>query len=370
MPSSIEKLHALGQSIWYDNIQRSLVENGGLASMISSGDIRGVTSNPSIFNHAISQSKDYDADLKALAAEGLTSEQIYEELVIKDIRSAADLFRPLYEETQGGDGYVSLEVNPNLAYETESTIAEAKRLWEKVDRPNLMIKIPATRQGLEAITQSISGGINVNVTLIFSLMRYADVIAAYIYGLEYRRKAGDPIENIASVASFFVSRVDTKVDQYLQLIIEERGAEAELAQVMLGEAAISNAKLAYVQFLEVFEGATFDDLREHGGGIQRPLWASTSTKNPAYSDVKYVEGLIGPDTVNTVPQQTLEAFKDHGRVDQTLTNDLDHARYVFQSIKGLGISMRQVTRELEEEGVKAFADAYNALLETIENRRE
>lgn len=368
MPSSIEKLHALGQSLWYDNIQRNLLENGGLAGMISGGDIRGVTSNPSIFNHAISQSRDYDADLKALAAEGLSSESIYEELVIKDIRSAADLFRPLYEETQGGDGYVSLEVNPNLAYETEATILEAKRLWEKIDRPNLMIKIPATREGLEAITQSISAGINVNATLIFSLMRYADVMAAYIYGLEYRRKAGDPIEDIASVASFFVSRVDTKVDQYLESIIEEGGNQAELAQVILGEAANANAKLAYVQFLEVFEGTTFDDLKEHGGNVQRPLWASTSTKNPSYSDVKYVEGLIGPNTVNTVPQQTLEAFKDHGQAEQTLTDDIDHGRYVRQSLKELGISMRQVTRELEEEGVKAFADAYNSLLETIESR--
>lgn len=368
MPASIEKLHALGQSLWYDNIQRNLLENGGLANMISAGDIRGVTSNPSIFNQAISQSRDYDADLKALAAEGLSAEEIYEELVIDDIRSAADLFRPLYEDSQGGDGYVSLEVNPNLAYETEATIAEVKRLWEKVDRPNLMIKIPATREGLEAITQSISAGININVTLIFSLMRYADVMAAYIYGLEYRRKAGDPIENIASVASFFVSRVDTKIDHYLKSIIDKGDEEAEPAQAILGEAAISNAKLAYVQFLEVFDGTTFSDLKGHGGNIQRPLWASTSTKNPAYPDVKYVDGLIGPNTVNTVPHQTLEAFKDHGRAEKSLTEDLDHARYVIQSLKGLGVSMRQVTRELEEEGVKAFADAYNSLLETIESR--
>jgi transaldolase len=369
MASAIDQLNALGQSLWYDNIQRDELENGALARMIAQGDIRGVTSNPTIFNQAISRSSHYDADLKRLAAEGLTAEGIYEELVVKDIRAAADLFRPLYEETEAGDGYVSLEVNPNLAYDTAGTIDEVERLWEKVDRPNLMIKIPGTQEGLEAITKSISAGINVNVTLIFSLMRYADVMAAYVYGLRFREQAGDSIENIASVASFFVSRVDSKVDKRLQAVIEGRGHAAELAEGILGETAVANAKLAYVQFLEVFEGSTFEDLEEQGGRPQRPLWASTSTKNPAYSDVKYIEELIGPNTVNTVPPNALEAFKDHGRVRVTISEDLTEARFVLESLDELGISLDQVTKELEEEGVKAFAESYNSLLETIEKRR-
>jgi transaldolase len=369
MASAIDQLNALGQSLWYDNIQRDELENGALARMIAQGDIRGVTSNPTIFNQAISRSSHYDADLKRLAAEGLTAEGIYEELVVTDIRAAADLFRPLYEETEAGDGYVSLEVNPNLAYDTAGTIDEVERLWEKVDRPNLMIKIPGTQEGLEAITKSISAGINVNVTLIFSLMRYADVMAAYVYGLRFREQAGDSIENIASVASFFVSRVDSKVDKRLQAVIEGRGHAAELAEGILGETAVANAKLAYVQFLEVFEGSTFEDLEEQGGRPQRPLWASTSTKNPAYSDVKYIEELIGPNTVNTVPPNALEAFKDHGRVRVTISEDLTEARFVLESLDELGISLDQVTKELEEEGVKAFAESYNSLLETIEKRR-
>lgn len=369
MASAIDQLNALGQSLWYDNIQRDELENGALARMIAQGDIRGVTSNPTIFNQAISRSSHYDADLKRLAAEGLTAEGIYEELVVKDIRAAADLFRPLYEETEAGDGYVSLEVNPNLAYDMAGTIDEVGRLWEKVDRPNLMIKIPGTQEGLEAITKSISAGINVNVTLIFSLMRYADVMAAYVYGLRFREQAGDSIENIASVASFFVSRVDSKVDKRLQAVIEGRGHAAELAEGILGETAVANAKLAYVQFLEVFEGSTFEDLEEQGGRPQRPLWASTSTKNPAYSDVKYIEELIGPNTVNTVPPNALEAFKDHGRVRVTISEDLTEARFVLESLDELGISLDQVTKELEEEGVKAFAESYNSLLETIEKRR-
>lgn len=369
MASAIDQLNALGQSLWYDNIQRDELENGALARMIAQGDIRGVTSNPTIFNQAISRSSHYDADLKRLAAEGLTAEGIYEELVVTDIRAAADLFRPLYEETEAGDGYVSLEVNPNLAYDMAGTIDEVGRLWEKVDRPNLMIKIPGTQEGLEAITKSISAGINVNVTLIFSLMRYADVMAAYVYGLRFREQAGDSIENIASVASFFVSRVDSKVDKRLQAVIEGRGHAAELAEGILGETAVANAKLAYVQFLEVFEGSTFEDLEEQGGRPQRPLWASTSTKNPAYSDVKYIEELIGPNTVNTVPPNALEAFKDHGRVRVTISEDLTEARFVLESLDELGISLDQVTKELEEEGVKAFAESYNSLLETIEKRR-
>jgi transaldolase len=370
MLSPIDELHALGQSLWYDNIQRGKLVSGELAAMVSRGEIRGITSNPTIFDQAISNSNDYDAELISLAKAGVETEQIYDELVTKDICAAADLFEPLYEESRGGDGYISLEVNPNLAHDTQATIEEARRLWNLVNRPNLMIKIPATQEGLPAITQSISAGINVNVTLVFSLKRYADVMAAFLYGLEYRRRAGEPIDSIASVASFFVSRIDTKVDKKLQEMMKRGGAGAKLTEGLQGEAAIASAKIAYGQFLEVFEGKTFADLEKHGARRQRPLWASTSTKNPVYSDVKYVEGLIGPDTVNTVPQHTLEAFQDHGQARLTLTTNLTEAQSALQSLEELGISMEQVTRELEDEGVKAFADSYNALITTIEKRRE
>lgn len=370
MVSPIDDLHALGQSLWYDNIQRKKLLSGELAALVSGGEIRGMTSNPTIFDRAISNSKDYDVELTDLAKAGLETPQIYDQLVTKDICEAADLFGPLYEESRGGDGFVSLEVNPNLAHDTEATIHEARRLWNLVNRPNLMVKIPATREGLSAITQCISAGININVTLIFSLKRYADVIAAFLYGLEYRQRAGESIDGIASVASFFVSRIDTKVDKKLQEIGKRGGVEAKLAEGILGEAAIASAKIAYGQFLEVFEGKTFAEIREHSGRAQRPLWASTSTKNPVYSDVKYVEGLIGPNTVNTVPEHTLEAFKEHGQARLTLTQNLTDAQSALQSLEELGVSMEQVTQELEDEGVKAFADSYNALLATIETRRE
>ncbi|HZD55855.1 MAG TPA: transaldolase [Anaerolineales bacterium] len=370
MVSPIDDLHAIGQSLWYDNIHRNKLVNGELAAMISRGEIRGITSNPSIFNQAISISGDYDEELTNLAKAGLDTEQIYDQLVTKDICAATELFGPLFQESRGGDGYVSLEVNPNLAHDTEATIKEARRLWNLVNRPNLMVKIPATQEGLPAITQCISAGININVTLIFSLKRYADVIAAFLYGLEYRQRAGEPIDGIASVASFFVSRIDTKVDKKLQEIIKRGGIEAKLADGILGEAAIASTKIAYGQYLEVFEGKTFAEIKEHGGRAQRPLWASTSTKNPVYSDVKYVEGLIGPNTINTVPEHTLEAFKEHGQARLTLTENLTDAQSALQALEELGISMEQVTQELEDEGVKAFADSYNALLATIETRRE
>ena len=369
MNSSIEVLHSLGQSLWYDNIERRLLENGSLAKLIDLGEILGVTSNPSIFEKAIAQSKDYDEDLKAMGAEGLDSTQIFERLAIVDIRAAADLFRDVYEATAAEDGYVSLEVNPALAYDTEQTIAEAKRLWDEVNRPNLMVKIPATQAGLPAITQSIVAGVNVNVTLIFSLKRYAEVISAYLYGLELRRQMSLPIDRLASVASFFVSRVDSKIDKILEEVIHQEGPNAGLAAGMLGKAAVANAKLAYEHFLNVFEGQEFKDLKDNGARVQRPLWASTSTKNPKYADVKYVEELIGPQTVNTVPQVTLDAFRDHGVAKETLTENLQEARDTFQALEDVGISMEQVTHELEEEGVKAFADSYDSLIESIEKRK-
>ncbi len=366
----IEQLHKIGQSLWYDNIQRRLLENGELASLIEHGDIRGITSNPSIFHQAISKSHDYDAALKPMAWSGWNSEQIFFQLAVEDIRAAADLFRPLYEQSNGEDGYVSLEVSPLIANNTQATETQVKQLWDWVQRPNLMIKIPATSEGIPAIRTAIAAGINVNVTLIFSLARYRQVIEAYFEGLEDRLARGLPIDRIASVASFFVSRLDTKVDAWLQRIIQEEGTNAALAISLLGKAAIANTHLAYALFREAFDSPRFKALRKHGARLQRPLWASTSTKNPAYRDVLYVEELIAPNTVNTVPPQTLEAFRDHGIVEIKLTGDTTAPRKVMEQLSELGISIDQATRELETEGVKAFADAFIALLTTIDQRRQ
>ncbi len=365
----IQKLHDLKQSLWYDNIQRRLLVNGELEQMISAGMIRGVTSNPTIFHNAISKSSDYDAALKPMAWSGWSASQIFHQLAVEDIQRAADLFAPLYEQTGGGDGYVSLEVNPLLANDADASVAEVGRLWNIVGRPNLMVKIPATKAGIPAIRQAIADGINVNVTLIFALERYQEVIDAYLSGLEDRLQKGLPIDHVASVASFFVSRVDTKVDRMLAAIASEHPEAAEKAQEMMGRAAVANARLAYAIFLKEFGSERFERLRQRGARLQRPLWASTSTKNPAYRDVIYIEELIGPDTVNTVPPQTLEAFADHGEVAGRLSSDITSEQQVISDLEALGISMAQVTRELEEEGVKAFADSYNALLEALEERR-
>lgn len=365
----IAQLHALGQSLWYDNIQRRLLENGGLAKMIRDGDIRGVTSNPSIFNNAIAKSSDYDSALKPMAWAGWGAEEIFWQLAVEDIQAAADLFRPLYDSTKGGDGYVSLEVSPYLANDTEKTVSEARRLWALVDRPNLMVKIPATKAGIPAIQQAIAAGINVNVTLIFSLARYEEVMDAYLRGLEERVSQGLPIETIASVASFFVSRIDTKIDAQLEKQIAGGGQNAAVAANLRGKAAIANARLAYALYDSVFRSERFARLKAMGGRTQRPLWASTSTKNPNYRDVIYVEELIAPDSVNTVPPQTLDAFRDHGEAAVTIARDLEGMKKALADLESLGIHMDQVTQELEVEGVQAFSDAFTGLLKTIDDRR-
>lgn len=369
--NTTQELHAAGQSVWYDNIQRGLLDNGELAGMIERGEIRGVTSNPTIFMNAITKSHDYDAGLAPLAKAGRDKEEIFWQLAIEDIQRAADLFRPLYDQSNKGDGYVSLEVSPYLAHQTDKTLAEAKQLWQRVDRPNLMVKIPATVAGLPAITGAIAAGINVNVTLIFSLERYAAVMDAYLTGLEQRVAAGLPVDMIASVASFFVSRVDTKVDGHLAAMIDRGGMRAEKAELLPGKAAIANARLAYENFKKVFGSARFQALKAQGARVQRPLWASTGTKNPKYRDVVYVEELIGPDTVNTVPPQTLAAFLDHGVVRPgTLEENVAEARQTLVHLESLGISMSAVTSELEQEGVKSFADAFTALLSAVDASRK
>ena len=368
---TIQQLHAAGQSVWYDNIQRGLLVNGELVGMIARGEVRGVTSNPTIFMNAITKSHDYDAGLVPLAQAGRSAREIFWQLAVEDIQAAADLFRPLYEETDGGDGYVSLEVDPYLANDTAGTLAEAQQLWQRVARPNLMIKIPATVAGLPAITGAIAAGINVNVTLIFALERYLAVMDAYLAGLEQRVTAGLPVDRIASVASFFVSRVDTKVDDRLAKIVARGDAHAGQAQRLPGKAAIANARMAYAKYQKVFGAPRFQALKARGARVQRPLWASTSTKNPAYRDVLYVEELIGPDTVNTMPPQTVTAFLDHGQVRSgSLLEDVAGAEQTLASLEALGISMAAVTEALEVEGVKSFADAYTALLDAVEASRK
>jgi len=370
MITKISQLTDMGQSLWYDNIERRLLENGELAELINRGDIRGLTSNPSIFNQAIAKSSDYDSALIPMAWAGYNDKMILEQLMVEDIERVADLLRPLFDKTQGGDGYVSLEVSPDLAYDTEKTITEAQRLWNIVNRPNLMIKIPATMPGLLAIQRSIAAGINVNITLIFSIDRYIEVMEAYISGLEERVIAGKPIDHIHSVASFFVSRIDSKVDKYLEPIIQASGHDAPIAKSLLGKIAIANARLAYQEFQKVFTSDRFIRLQAKGANLQRPLWASTSTKNPTYPDIMYVDELIGANTVNTVPPQTIDAFRDHGKVQLTIEKNLEEARENFADLEVVGISMQNVTRELEDEGVKAFSISFESLLATIKQRRE
>lgn len=363
--NTTQQLAQAGQSIWYDNIERKLLNNGELAGMIARGEIRGVTSNPTIFMNAITKSADYDASLAPLARAGEGDEAIFFHLAVEDIQAAADLFRPLYDQTKGGDGYVSLEVSPFLADDTIGTLAQALSLWQRVNPPNLMIKIPATKAGLPAITGSIAEGLNVNVTLIFSRARYAEVMEAYLAGLEQRAGKGLAIDGIASVASFFVSRVDAKIDPMLDKLAQGGNAAAG---ALAGKAAIANAKLAYAEYKNVFGGARFARLQALGGRAQRPLWASTGTKNPSYSDVMYVDELIGPNTVNTVPPATLKAFLDHGHVRQTLEADLPAARQVMDDLAALGICMDAVTQTLEDEGVKSFSEAFVTLLGAIRSK--
>jgi transaldolase len=365
-----QRLYQNGKSVWYDNVERRLLNNGELAGMIARGEIRGVTSNPTIFMNAVTKSHDYAAGLAPLAKAGKTGEEIFWELAIEDIQAAADLLRPLYEESNKEDGYVSLEVNPYLANDTQATLTEAKRLWKRVNRPNLMVKISATVEGLPAIMFAIEAGVNVNVTLIFSRERHWVVMEMYISGLARRAAAGLPIDSVASVASFFVSRVDTKVDGHLMGMIDRGGFRAEKAAEFLDQAAIPNARLAYHDFKVIFGSERFAKLQAMGGRMQRPLWASTDTKNPAYRDVVYIEELVGKDTVNTIPPVTLAGFLDHGVVrSNSLEEDLPGAYQAMARLEALGISMGTVTAELEPEGVKSFASAWKALMDAVEAKR-
>jgi transaldolase len=358
--SRLHKLSDLGQSVWIDYLSRDLLHSGELARMMKKDAVVGVTSNPTIFQKAIAAGNAYDEQLRDVLEEERDPKEIFLRLAVQDVSEALDLLRAVWDEGSGKDGYVSLEVDPNLAYDTEATVAEAVRLHELVDKPNLFVKIPATKPGLPAIEDMIAKGKSINVTLIFSLQRYEEVARAYIRGLERLVAAGGDPTAVASVASFFVSRVDTEADRRL----DEVGGHDKLK----GKLAVANAKLAYQRYKELFSGDTWDFLESKGATPQRPLWASTSTKNPEYRDVLYVEELIGPMTVNTMPEETIQAFQDHGKVALTLEQGVEEAEKVFSDFERAGIDYDAVTDTLEQEGVEKFADSFSELLEGIRSK--
>ena len=354
-PVDVQKL---GQSIWLDNLSRSMIRSGELQRLIDADGVVGITTNPSIFEKAVSGGAEYDETISQWLDEE-NPEAIYEALALEDVAAAADILRPVYDRTDGLDGFVSLEVSPFIAHDTDATVRAARRLFAALDRPNVLIKIPATPAGIPAIEESIAAGVNVNVTLIFALSTYAQVAEAYIKGLERHAAQGAPMGRVASVASFFLSRIDTYVDR-----------ELPEGSPLRGKAAIASAKRAYAHFGRVFKSARFAALEREGARVQRLLWASTSTKNPAYPDLMYVEPLIGPDTVNTVPPQTLEAFKDHGTVALTLAEGLDEAEASMAALADAGVDMDAILQQLQDDGVEAFADSFRKLLDGVRARRD
>ncbi len=364
----LKKLEAFGQSIWLDFISRNLMASGNLKRLIAEDGLRGVTSNPSIFQKAIAESSDYDKDIPAMVAEGKDVNAIYESLSQKDIQTAADEFHDLYVKTAAKDGYVCLEVNPHLAHDTAGTITEGRRLWKALNRPNVMIKVPGTKEGLPAITQLISEGINVNVTLLFGVPRYKEVAEAYIAGLEARVAKGEPIKQIASVASFFLSRIDVLVDPMLDKLVAQGGEKSERAKKLQGQVAIASAKVAYQHYKHLINSERFKKLTAKGAQPQRLLWASTSSKNPAFSDIKYVEALIGVDTVNTLPIETFDAYHDHGDPKLELEKDIDNANGVFQQLPSLGLDIDHITQQLEDEGVDKFNQSFDLLINALQQK--
>jgi transaldolase/glucose-6-phosphate isomerase len=365
-PNPLAELPKLGQSVWFDQMERKLVTAGKLQQMIDEDDLRGLTSNPTIFEKAIAGSDDYDGQLRGLAAQNKTREEIYDELVLEDIANAADVFEPVFRKTGGDDGFVSIEVLPTIAMDTQATIAEAKRLFGRLQRRNVMVKIPATPAGIPAIEESLAAGININITLIFSNDVYKQVMEAYLRALERRVEQNLPIADLNSVASFFVSRIDTQADKQLEAKLKDDPS----LEGLLGKVAISNAKLAYQEFKKVFSSERFQRLREKGAKVQRPLWASTGTKNPKYSDTLYIDSLIGADTVNTIPPATYAAYKDHGRPRPTIEENLDEAERVIKTFAEKGFSLKAITDKLTEEGVKSFSESFVSLMQTIEARRD
>jgi transaldolase len=365
MANRLQELHAAGQSVWLDYIDRTMLHNGELAKRIAGDSLTGMTSNPTIFEKALAQGTAYDAQIKDAAGER-TAWEMFELVESDDVRTACDIFRPVYDAAKGHDGFVSIEVSPGSAHDSTATIAEARRLWKTVARPNVMIKVPGTPEGAIAVRALIADGINVNITLLFAIEAHRRVIEAYFAGLEDRVKAGGAISGIASVASFFVSRVDTEVDKRLDACVKAGTCDANHADMLRGKAAVANAKLAYRLFRECFAGARWQALASKGAQLQRPLWASTSTKNPAYRDVLYVEQLIGPDTVNTMPPATLEAFRDHGVTALTVDQDLDSAERVISDLAAAGIPLAGVTDQLLSDGLASFQKSFDTLIAGLE----
>ena len=362
MSNRLQQLHDAGQSIWLDFIDRTILRNGDLARRIQEDALTGMTSNPTIFEKALAEGTAYDEQL-ASAPTSLTAWDLFELVETDDVRSASDCFRPVYDRTGGADGYVSIEVSPGAAHDARSTIAEAHRLWDEVGRPNVMVKVPGTTEGVLAVRQLTADGLNINITLLFSLDAYRAVIEAYMQGLEDRVAAGQEIAHIASVASFFVSRVDTEVDRRIDAMLPSAAPDvAARLTALKGRVAVANAKLAYALFRERFAGDRWSALARRGAKLQRPLWASTSTKNPAYRDVMYVEDLIGPDTVNTMPPATIEAFRDHGAVRRTVTAGLDAERQCVADLESLGISLSAVTDKLLVDGLASFGKSFDTLI--------
>lgn len=367
MTNTIKRLHTEhDQSVWQDDISRDMLQQGILKQRIDEVGIRGVTSNPTIFQKAIASGHAYDDDIKRMLGEDKTPIEIFDVVAVQDIQDACDLFRPMYDESDGGDGYVSIEVLPSLARDTSGTLDNARALWRAVDRPNLMVKVPGTVEGAPAIEQLLSEGININVTLLFSIENYERVARAYVSALTKRDAAGEPIDRIASVASFFVSRVDTAADK----AIDEKIAEGATGlEDLKGKVAVANAQMAYKRFEEIFAGDEFKALEKKGAGVQRPLWASTGTKSPEYSDVLYVETLIGPHTVNTMPVKTIEAFLDHGTVARTVDKNYDEAERILARLEEAGISLDAITAKLETDGIDAFVASYDDLLAGVEEKK-
>lgn len=369
--SRLQGLQQQGQSVWLDFIKRSLITSGELERLIRDDGVRGLTSNPSIFEQAIGETSEYTNALQQLSARYADSHVIYEQLAIADIQAAADTFRSVYDDSKGRDGFVSLEVSPELVHDTRGTLTEARRLWRAVGRDNLMIKVPGTPEGIAAIESLVSEGINVNVTLLFAVDVYQQVANSYIAGLSRLAAEGGKLQSVASVASFFISRVNTMVDKLIhERLATATGARLQQLEGLLGKAAIANAKLAYAQYQDIYRSAKWQELAARGARTQRVLWASTGTKNPTYRDVVYVEQLVGPDTVNTMPPATMNAFRDHGVAETTLTRGLDEARQVVAGLETVGISMAEVTSRLLEDGQQQFNDAFRLLLSAVDRARQ
>lgn len=367
--NKVKQLVKEGQSIWQDDISRQMIQDGELQRSIEEIGIRGVTSNPTIFQKAIAAGDVYDEEIANLLKQGMQPAEVFQTVAVRDIQDACDIFRPLYDETGGEDGYVSIEVLPSLARDAEGTLENARVLWNAIDRPNLMVKVPGTDEGVSAIRTLLTEGININITLLFSLANYERVARAYIEALTKRHENGLPINQLASVASFFVSRVDTLADKLLDEKLASGEGDPELIKSLKGKVAVANAVMAYEKFEELFGSDEFKPLADAGAMVQRPLWASTGTKNPEYSDVLYVDSLIGPHTVNTAPPKTIEAFLDHGTVKRTVDNDYAGAHKVLDDLHKVGLDIDQITRQLEEEGIETFMSSYDALLEGVESKR-